>query len=106
MTRNDSHPMLAEWKDERDRFERLLITRPTCRYAWYWEIRLKILRYLVQRYEKTPTEFRRQSTSAGANRLLLNSVQPCCRLKKPTRIRELLDSIREENRTGRAFEGR
>lgn len=97
---SDEHPIINEWKFDRERFRRLCIDRPPL--TWYWEIRIRVLDYLISRY-------------SGPNRHALSRTNPASPSMEKTdripvplnlsrtrtsrdRIRELLISIQTANR--------
>jgi hypothetical protein len=105
------NPRLEFWLRQKEQFEQRAAEDSSA--AWYWEIRCKIVRFLISRYgehsgrlTKGPDtrrgefEFRPVITKLPARR----DFPLVPELKSPERIRVLLASIRHEVAAARQFE--
>jgi hypothetical protein len=104
------NPRLELWLRQKKQFEQRAEENPSA--AWYWEIRCKIVRFLISRYgeqtEQLPAEpgTRRGGfeTPVMTTKLPGRSFPLVPELKSPDRIRVLLASIRHEVAAARQFE--
>lgn len=97
------HPQYETWVKQRDRFEPLATGNSP--HAWYWQIRLKIVRFLISRYGTRPETYQGKSqppSMPGTDMPRWRDIGD--RTKSPEDIRRLLLSIRHEVAAARQFE--
>lgn len=100
------NPRLELWLRQKKQFEQHAEEHPSA--AWYWEIRIKIVRFLISRYGEHPghvTAGPEFESPVFTTRLPARRSLPLVpELKSPERIRVLLASIRHEVAAARQFE--
>lgn len=99
----ERHPHYEIWVEQRDRFEPLATGDSS--HAWYWQIRLKIVRFLISRYGNWPESYRGKSQPPSMPGTDMPRWQDTGdRTKSPDDIRRLLLNIRHEVAAARQFE--
>ena len=99
---DDRTRFLADWRSRVQALEQLLVSQPE--YAWLWEIRLKIMKFLIARYGTGPITSgvfsQAESESMAPLRFAVHArptlpPSPPQAAKKPQELRELLEDIHE-----------
>ncbi len=99
----DRHPHYETWTRQRDSFESL--ASGDTPHAWYWQIRLKIVRFLISRYGSCPETYREKTRppSMPGTRMPRWTCQDEG-TKSPEDIRRLLSRISYEVAAARRYE--
>jgi len=98
----DRYPQYEIWVRQRDRFEPLATGDSP--HAWYWQIRLKIVRFLISRYGTRPETYQgklQPPLMPGTDMPRWRETED--RTKSPEDIRRLLLHIRHEVAFARQF---
>lgn len=99
----ERHPHYEIQVTQHDHFEPL--ATGDSQHAWYWQIRLKIVRFLISRYGSRPETFQGKSqppSMPGTDMPRWRDTGD--RTKSPDDIRRLLLNIRHEVAAARQFE--